>query len=712
MNSTVNSPTWPRVTQEKPCPACGKADWCRVSPDGELVWCGRESSGAIRAQGGGWLHKGPANGQSHGGSGEHRPAPKAPSKTAKTYPTPEAAIEAARWQVEQQEGQPATFAHEWPYIVNGGEVLRVVRFNLADEDKRFRPIHPVTGGWRIGDPAGPLPLYRHDELAAGGLAWVCEGEKAADAAADIGLASTTSAHGAKSAAKTDWSTLAGRECIILPDADEPSEGYARDVSALLMKLTPPARVKLLRLPGLAAGSGDDLVEWLELDGRDCREPEALRAEIEALAAGVPDIDPSAVVGGPVLRCLRDVQAEAVKWLWEWRFALGKLSLIGAPPGTGKMWLSLYLVAAVTRGLAWTDGRGKAPLGSAIIANAEDGAADTLKPRLLAMGADCAKVHVLDCVKRPTANGKVIERGFTLADVGDLEAAIASLKDCRLVVIDPVSAFLADADEHRNGEVRALLKPIVRLGEKYGCAIVCVTHLTKSGGSNSVHRMIGSIGFAGAARSVWMLSKDQHNPARRLMTLAKCNIAADAGGLAFSIVDGALAFEKEPVSETADELLAAEIGEGNRPGPAPVKRKAAEDWLRTLLAGGAVEAAKIQTEAEAAGFKWRTVQGAAEAMEIIREKNAFNGGWQWRFPKPGTEGTGTRCRVTTEGENSASSHLRENQWKTGDSACRVAEGTESNHPCALGADGGQDTPPDDPERAAGVVAEVAGKGNAA
>jgi len=240
----------------------------------------------------------------------------------------------------------------------------------------------------------------------------------------------------------------------------------------------------------------------------------------------------------------------------------------------------------------------------MIANAEDGVADTIKPRLQKMGADCSRVHVLDCVKRLTPEGKIIERGFTLADVADLEKAMVAVRDCRLVIIDPVSAFLADADEHRNGEVRALLKPIVRLGERHGCAIVCITHLTKGGGANSVHRMIGSIGFAGAARSVWMVSKDPQNSARRLLTLAKCNIAADVGGLGFSIVDGAIAFEAEPVEQTADDVLAAEnggSGDEAKPGPEPVKRKAAEEWLRKLLADGEVEAAKVKVETQAAGL---------------------------------------------------------------------------------------------------------------
>jgi len=393
------------------------------------------------------------------------------------------------------------------------------------------------------------------------------------------------------------------------------------------------QVKIVELPGLA--DGEDIEQF---DAAIGGTPEDTRAAIERLASETPWMDDTEIVGGLVTRCLADVKAEEVAWAWRGRIALGKLSLIGGIPGVGKSWFSLYFASAVSRGMPWPDGRGNAPLGSVLIANAEDGVADTILPRLQAMGADCRKIHTLDCVKRPGADGKMIEYGFTLADVGHLEDTICRLRDCRTIIIDPVSAHLAYADEHRNGEVRALLKPLAKLAERYGVAIILITHLTKNGGPNSVHRMIGSIAFAGAARSVWMVAKDPKDPKRRLLLLAKCNIAADEGGLAYSIVDNAIAFEPEPVTQSADEVLRAEnnAAEDGKPGPEPEARNAAKDWLAKLLANGDMPAATVKTEGKAAGLAWRTVQRAAEALGIIREKNAFKDGWQWRFPKPGTE----------------------------------------------------------------------------
>ena len=71
-------------------------------------------------------------------------------------------------------------------------------------------------------------------------------EKAADAARSIGLDAVTSAHGSSAPAKSSWAPLAGRDVVILPDADEPGAKYAREVAMLLARLEPPARAKMSR----------------------------------------------------------------------------------------------------------------------------------------------------------------------------------------------------------------------------------------------------------------------------------------------------------------------------------------------------------------------------------------------------------------------------------------------------------------------------------
>ena len=73
---------------------------------------------------------------------------------------------------------------------------------------------------------------------------VCEGEKASDAAARLlpAYVTVTSPHGSKSAAKADWSALAGRDVTIWPDNDEPGAAYAAAVAQCLGAIGVIARI--------------------------------------------------------------------------------------------------------------------------------------------------------------------------------------------------------------------------------------------------------------------------------------------------------------------------------------------------------------------------------------------------------------------------------------------------------------------------------------
>jgi hypothetical protein len=222
---------------------------------------------------------------------------KAPSPgKPRCHPTPEAAIEATARKL----GQPTA---SWVYHdADGHEVMRTYRFDPPAERKEYRPVHPTPEGWTLGDPPGPLPLYRLHELAGVDRVYVTEGEKAADLTWNLGTISTTSAHGAKSAHKSDWMPLAGREVVILPDHDESGESYVREVMTCLATLEPAPTVKVVRLP--VAEDGDDIEEWLRDVVPELWEPEQCRAELErlAVAAAVEALrvvasDPEAVEAG-------------------------------------------------------------------------------------------------------------------------------------------------------------------------------------------------------------------------------------------------------------------------------------------------------------------------------------------------------------------------------------------------------------------------------
>ncbi len=120
--------------------------------------------------------------------------------------------------------------------------------------------------WIVNAMPAPRPLYRLPDLADAPRVYITEGEKAADAARSVGLIATTSAHGSKSAGKTDWTPLAGKECVLLPDNDDAGRRYADEVSRILATLTPTSMVKIVELPDLPPGG--DMADFAAARGAD------------------------------------------------------------------------------------------------------------------------------------------------------------------------------------------------------------------------------------------------------------------------------------------------------------------------------------------------------------------------------------------------------------------------------------------------------------
>jgi hypothetical protein len=216
---------------------------------------------------------------------------------AKTFPTADDALAA----LERRHG-PRSMT--WTYPDAGGDpVGLVVRWNTPT-GKDVRPVSRRAdgSGWCIGGMPTPRPLYGLPDLLAtpaGSRVWVCEGEKAADAARAVGLVATTSPHGSKSAGKADWSPVAGRDVVILPDHDDAGERYADDVERLAMEAGAKS-VRVVRLLELWAEmpKGGDMADFVDHRGGDA---EATRADVEALAdRSTPDtVTPDAPVGGAV-----------------------------------------------------------------------------------------------------------------------------------------------------------------------------------------------------------------------------------------------------------------------------------------------------------------------------------------------------------------------------------------------------------------------------
>ncbi len=159
-----------------------------------------------------------------------------------------------------------------------------------------------------------------------------------------------------------------------------------------------------------------------------------------------------------LTCAVDLEPCAVDWLWTGRVPLGMITMFAGDPKLGKSYVSLAMAAALSRGLPLPMSDRPDQPGSTILMSAEDDPTRTIVPRLIAAGADLTKVHVLESVI--LANGSETLPSLR-ADIDAITAGAARLGDCRLIVIDPVSAYLEGVDDNRNGDNSGRLRSRTR-----------------------------------------------------------------------------------------------------------------------------------------------------------------------------------------------------------------------------------------------------------
>ena len=308
--------------------------------------------------------------------------------------------------------------------------------------------------------------------------------------------------------------------------------------------------------------------------------------------------------------MSDIQPEEVQWLWYPYIPLGKLTVIQGDPGEGKTTFVLAVIAALTKGEALPEREPLDPV-NILYQTAEDGLADTIRPRLDALGADCSRVLVID----------ESERELSLSDER-IRQAMEKTR-AKLLVLDPLQAYLgAEVDMHRANEVRPILKRLGSVAEQMGCAVVLIRHLNKMQGQKSGHRGMGSVDFQAAARSVLLVGRTKEDPQLRIVVPDKSSLAPEGESIAFTL-DPEQGFQwKGYCAYNAEELL------GGSTKQVQTKTMQAEETLRNLLDKPA-PAEEILRRITAVGISERTLMTAKKNLSVLSEKRGAQ--WFWRLP---------------------------------------------------------------------------------
>jgi hypothetical protein len=325
-----------------------------------------------------------------------------------------------------------------------------------------------------------------------------------------------------------------------------------------------------------------------------------------------------------------VASERVEWLWEGRIPRGKLTIVEGDPGTGKSAIVMDLTARVSSGQAMPDGSAGGVAAGVVILSAEDGLADTVRPRLDAAGGDPARVLALTTKYDDNA----VDQLLSLPEDIPLIAQGIEEVEADLVTIDPLVPYLGSKiDSYRDQDVRRVLAALAALAERTRAAVVAIRHLNKNVGGNALYRGGGSIGIIAAARSGLLVAKDPEDEARRVLALQKSNLAKPAPSLAFSLAEaqnGAVMVDwlgESPLG--TGQLLAANYGDGNR-----AKVDDAKMFLAEILKGGPVLARQAIEKGEGAGHSQRTLERAKRELGVKSVRRGKE--WFWSLPDQGRQ----------------------------------------------------------------------------
>jgi len=345
----------------------------------------------------------------------------------------------------------------------------------------------------------------------------------------------------------------------------------------------------------------------------------------------PVRDPGAESVGGITITLSDVEPEMVDWLWPARLPLGKIVVIDGDPSVGKSTITVDCAARVSTGSDWPDGT-PCRRRSVLLLSAEDGLADTIRPRLDAASGDPSRVHALTEIRYRDENDQIRSRPVTLADLDQIEAAVRRT-NAILVVVDVLMAFLpGKVDSHRDQDVRGVLSGLAAMAERTGCCVLLLRHLNKSAGGSAMYRGGGSIGIIGAARMGLLAALDPEDENRRVLAAVKSNLAQMPEALAYQLVDspehGCARVEWLGVSQhSAGSLLSVPRDEDERSD-----RDEAVDWLTKYLVdqGGEAIASDVLRVATKDGITRTTLGRARTRAGVSSTKDGFGGPWIWRL----------------------------------------------------------------------------------
>ena len=323
-------------------------------------------------------------------------------------------------------------------------------------------------------------------------------------------------------------------------------------------------------------------------------------------------------------CLKDVQPENISWLWFPYIAKRKLTLVSGEEGLGKSWLTCAFAAAVSTGAGFPPNFERFDPGNVLMLSAEDGLADTIKPRLVSCGADTNRIFAPDEVI------SFDEKGLLRLEMYIAETAPV------LVTVDPLFAYTpGKVDVNSANQSRSISSVLAKIAEKYDCAILLVRHIGKSKGFGDPRAAgLGSIDWRAAVRSELLVGKNPDNEQERAIVHTKSNLAEFGASIGFQIQSSLRGARLEWTGTSS--MTAACILSTLKDEEARADQNHSVGFLREILGDGAKPAKEVKKQASENGLTEQNLRTARNKLQVVVRKQAdsFKQSehfWVWELP---------------------------------------------------------------------------------
>lgn len=334
--------------------------------------------------------------------------------------------------------------------------------------------------------------------------------------------------------------------------------------------------------------------------------------------------------------LANVKAEKISWLWKPFIAFGAFTIIDGEEGIGKSLLTLAVGCAVACGKGVDTIEGfemtEAAPANVLLLSAEESLSFVVKPRLLAMYAPCERFTAID-------------EPFTFNRDGflRLEMAIAEFAPA-LVIIDPLFSYTGETKLNDDNSIRLVTGELIRIAEKYNCAIVGVRHIGKSKGFGEARAAgLNGVGWRASARSALLVGKDP-NTGELAVCQNKNNLAPKSQkSFGFKIETTVVEIETGEQIEVGkffwtgeSQLTERQMLSTAKDDETRAEQSEAVAFLQEILREGARPAKDVKREAVSIGLSEQNLRTARAKLNVVVRKTAdtFDSSqhfWTWALP---------------------------------------------------------------------------------